>query len=186
MSLISYNIALPVGADTPATNRPGMTTNTAAVNQILSRDMIGFNVSNSGYHSMITYVDQASDPGSLVGAYREYSKLSNSESETFVQKDGVSTPIQLTRGTPILPSGSVAGCTYLPGGLYLLYGNIGINPSGTLTFPAGVTLTNLYSFSATSDQPVSLYKSASSSTSITISRVSGTGSVGAYITVIGN
>lgn len=184
--MTDYNLNIPATNNSPSQDQPDMLENTNAISAILNVDMIGFNQANSGFHNKITYVDQSSDPGSDSQQYVTYSKLTNSSSELYAQKDGTSTPIQLTRGTPSLPSGNTAGLTYLPGGLYLLYGEVNVNPSGTLNFP--VTLSNLLSFSATSDQPVALYKTSSNSnvTSITVSRVSGSGSAGAYIVVIGN
>ena len=186
----TYITSIPATNNDPSVDQPNMEINTNSLYQWAganaSSDHFGFNDNNGALHKRSSYVVQGSDPGSASGVYVEYSKTSSGSSELFVQKDSVSTPIQLTRGVPISPTGNTAGVTYLPGGYYLLFGKIGINPSGTLNFPAGVSLTNLVSFSATSDQPIGLYKSNSTSTSITISRVSGTGAVGAFITVIGN
>lgn len=138
MPSFTYNNNIPDGPNNPSVDQPKMQVNTQSINSILNVDMIGFGDVNGGWHRQVTYVDQMTDPGSASGQYRTYSKLSSGQSELFLQKDAVSTPIQLTRGTPaVIGNGSFS---YLPGGFLIQWGSVTASGhTATVTFPVSFT-----------------------------------------------
>lgn len=182
----------PIGSHVPSQDYNNINTNFSSISFLMNVDLYGFEQDSGGFHQKSTYVDQSANPGSVALQYVVYSKQSSSptQSELFAQKDATATPIQLTRGVPAVQSSNVACISYLPGGFYIGFASVAIAATNaTITFPAGVTITNFSSITATSDQPVALYVSARSTgatPSVTISRVSGSGAVGCFVTVIGN
>lgn len=142
----TYINSIPAGSDIPSQSQPDLQTNCQSVNSLLNVDLYTFNDNNGGYHRKSTYVVQGSNPGSAAAQVVEFSKTSSGSSELFIQRDGVATAIQLTRGTP---SAAANGYTFLPGGLLIQWGSVSIGLSGaTFTFPIAFT-TACYSVTAT-------------------------------------
>ncbi len=138
----------PAGSQTPAEQRPTLTINNNSTDSILGIDLYGFNNNNGGYHQKSTYVNQLSDPGSAASQLVEYSKsvtyanAAGTFSELFLQRDAVSTPIQMTTG-PGNPSVAENGQCYLPGGMIMKWG---VRPTGagsTVTYPTPFPNTTL-------------------------------------------
>ena len=181
MPLYIYTNDIPFEDNSPSDDQPDMKVNTNSISSILNVDMIGFNDVNGGYHDQLTFIQQGSNPGSAATQYRQYSKSVGGASELFVQKDGTATPIQLTRGVPVLTDG---GYTYLPGGLLMQWKNVAIPAtSGTFTFPVAFTSILLTVMLAPQGN-TNMYVSASSLTSVTVTR-NGSGATGCWVTVIG-
>jgi len=185
MPNFTYTNSIPAPSSTPSIDVPNMQINTQSINSILGGDptvdMIGFGNSNGGWHNWITFIQQGSNPGSATGQYRSFNKAVSGSSELFAQKDGVSSPIQLTRG---VPSAADGGYTYLPGGLLMQWKNVAISSStGTFTFTVPFT-TSLLSVMLGPQQNINMYVSSSSTTAVTVTR-SGSGASGCWVTVIG-
>lgn len=181
----TYSTGIPATNNDPSVDQPNMLVNNDSIASILGGDstvdMIGFNDNDGGWHRKVTFVNQSSNPGSAAGQYVEFSKQSSSVSEMFAQKDAVSAAIQLTRGVPSTVDG---GYTYLPGGLLMQWKNVAIaSTTGTFTFTVPFT-TSLLSVFLGPQQATTMYVSASSTTSVTVTR-SGSGASGCWVTVIG-
>lgn len=143
----TYTNSIPAGSDIPSQSQPDLQTNCTSVNSILNVDMYTFNDNNGGYHRKTTYVDQASNPGSSASQVVEFAKSTSGSSELFIQRDGVATAIQLTRGTP---SVGANGYTFLPGGLLLQWGTVTTSGLGAATFTFPVAFSSaVYSVTAT-------------------------------------
>jgi hypothetical protein len=185
MPNFTYTNNIPAPSNSPSTDVPNMQVNTQSIASILGGDptvdMIGFGNTNGGWHNWLTWIQQGADPGSVSGQYRAYTKSVSSSSEQFVQKDGISAPIQITRGVPSAVDG---GYTYLPGGLLMQWKNVSIpSTSGTFTFSVPFT-TSLLTVMLGPQQNINMYVSSSGLTSVTVSR-SGSGASGCWVTVIG-
>jgi len=60
--LINYNLGIPDGPNNPSNDQPNMKENNDNINQILSVDHIPFNVTNSGYHTVIHQLSNGGFP----------------------------------------------------------------------------------------------------------------------------
>ena len=182
---IPYNLDIPASDHNPSNDQPLMEANNNAVNQILGVDHYSFNTTlapttNSGFHQWSTYVDQSSDPGSMVSTLRLYSKLVSGVSQLFFQRDANSTVIPFT-GPQIA---ATPGYITLPGGIIMQWGVASIDSStGIFTFPYTM-MTQLFAVTLGPQQGATMWVSASSATSVTITRAGG-GSSGCWVTVIG-
>jgi len=127
MPTFIYTLGRPAGNLAPASQRPDMQTNNDSTAGIVDVDLVGFNNINGGYHKKSTYVAQGMDPGSSINQAVEYSKVVASSTELFLQRDGVASTIQLTRG---IPSVAANGYTFLPGGLLLQWGSVVASGAG--------------------------------------------------------
>src|SRR5271167_108295 len=73
----TYNLNLPNGSATPAVNRPGMTTNTNSISQLINIDHVGFNTMGSGIHLQARMNNQAAPGlGDGTGVYYTNNPLS--------------------------------------------------------------------------------------------------------------
>lgn len=144
----TFTTGIPATNNNPSNDQPDMQVNNDSIASILGGDptvdMIGFNDSDGGWHRFLTYIQQLSDPGSASGQYRQYNKAVSGSSELFAQKDGVSSPIQLTRGVPgmVTNANGVGYYSYLPGGLFIQWGSqTAIGNTATVPFPIAFTST---------------------------------------------
>lgn len=147
MPNFTYNLDIPLSTNNPSVDQPNMEVNTNSIAGILNVDLIGFGNTNGGFHNQSTYVDQGADPGSASGQVVEYSKSVSSSSELFIQRDSVSTPIQLTNGTVNIAgnaTGVSKGHSFLPGGLIIQWGSLVATTGGT-TFTFDKSFATIYS-----------------------------------------
>ena len=159
MPLFTYTEDIPFEDNDPSTDQPDMKQNTNSIADILDVDMIGFGNVNGGNHSRVTFVDQGSDPGSAATKLVLYSKSQASGSELFYQRDGVATPIQLTRNTT--GTNANGSYSYLAGGFLIQWGSVtAVNNSATVTFPLAFTAAPT-SFTATVRNLAGIYGVAS-------------------------
>lgn len=184
MPSFTYNQNIPAASNLLSDDQPNMATNTNSLFSLLggdsSVDMIGFGDADGGWHRQLTYVVQASAPGSASGQARTYSKTDGGNSEIFLQRDNVATEIQLTKGTPTAAS---KGLTFLPGGLLLQWMDVSIaTTTGSDTFLQAFT--TLYNVTIGPQQGTTMWVSASSVTGVTITR-SGSGPSGCWVMAIG-
>lgn len=139
----TYNSNIPAATDNPSTSQGQMQTNCNSVESILDVDLIGFGDNDGGYHQKSTYVVQGSDPGSASGQVVEYSKTANSSSELFIQRDNVSTVIQMTSGLANAGTTAPFGQSFLPGGFQIKWGVLTpvVSGANAITY-VGVGLSN--------------------------------------------
>ena len=136
MPITPYNLNIPAANNAPSDDQPNMLVNTNSISSLIDKDHFTFSETNSGWHRKSTYI-AGSAPGSASDQIVEYGKTSSGSTELFIQRDGVGTEIQLTRGNP---SVSANGYTFLPGGLLLQWGSVNATQSGvTFSFPISFT-----------------------------------------------
>lgn len=188
----TFLTGIPATNNNPSDDQPNMLINNDSLYQWAganaASDHYGFNVNDGALHKRTSYVAQGSDPGSSSGRYVEYGKNSSGSTELFAQKDGVVTPIQLTRGVPVATS---SGYSYLPGGLLIQWFsvNFGVSTSGTFSFPTPFTSSVLSvvgnQSSVSTGNTFSIGVGNTSTTQVTLWRSSASGANTAFIIAIG-
>ena len=138
---ISYNPDVPNPPNSPSVDVPLMKINTNAISSIIGIDHQTFNFpnTNSGYHKVIHFTNQGSDPAQIVGTGQLYTKGSD---QVLWYENGNGNVAQLTGG--FNPSNSAQGFTFLPGNLKMTWGsgNTGSGSNTTVSFPAGGTFSS--------------------------------------------
>jgi hypothetical protein len=136
----SYFPNVPNAPDDPADDQPQMQINTASISSLISVDHIGFNTANGGYHNIIHFPNQGSDPAPIALIGQLYTKQvtfnSITDNALFFESGG-GRITQLT--TPGTASGTANGYTFLPGGIILQWGVVSMafssgSTTGTVTF----------------------------------------------------
>lgn len=192
MTNLLFTTGIPATNNNPSDDQPPMRVNNdniyAWVGGDSAADHYGFNVNDGALHKRSSYVAQGSDPGSVSGRYVQYGKDSSGSTELFAQKDGVATPIQLTRGVPLATS---SGYSYLPGGLLIQWFsvNFGVSLSGTFSFPTPFTSSVLSvvgnQSSVSTGNTFSVGVGNTTTTQVTLWRSSATGANTAFVIAIG-
>lgn len=100
---------------------------------------------NSGYHTVIHFVNQAMTPTAVVGTGELYTKTKDG-TETLFFQEGRGREIQITG--PATTGGSSSYVT-LPGGYILQGGVSNVNLNSTTNISFGITYTNVYSVQVT-------------------------------------
>ena len=161
LTSIGYTTNLPVATNSPSQDVTNMTNNTNSLNAILgTRDIIGFNVANSGCHQSMNLQETNTAgtptlPGSAPGvpgviagagfgtlyASTNSAQIGGNAGEIFFTRGGA-TQIQMTG--PGTPTAATNGSTFLPGGILLQWGfdNAIVAQSTLITFP--ITYNNLF------------------------------------------
>lgn len=188
----TFLTGIPATNNNPSDDQPNILINNDSLYQWAgansASDHYGFNVNDGALHKRASYVAQGSDPGSASGRYVQYGKDSSGSTELFVQKDGVVTPIQLTRGVPVATS---SGYSYLPGGLLIQWFsvNFGVSTSGTFSFPTPFTSAVLSvvgnQSSVSTGNTFSVGIGTTTTTQVTLWRSSASGANTAFIIAIG-
>jgi len=70
----AYFPNVPNAPDDPADDQPQMQINTASISSLISVDHIGFNTANGGYHNVIHFTSQGSDPAPIALIGQLYTK----------------------------------------------------------------------------------------------------------------
>ena len=129
---ITYNENIPTTNNRPSADQPIMQTNAVAIKNILDIDHVTFNTSPSGYHKVIHFVTQGSDPGTVAGIGQTYTKTVSGDEYPFF-KTGLGTVYQLAGNASSLATN---GYTTLPNGLILQWGRkLSPGQTGTVNFP---------------------------------------------------
>ncbi len=151
---MSYTI-LPNTGDTLGSTKVAINTNFSLIQTTMKQNHFGMGEANAGKHKIIQLVGQASAAQTAVGESALYTK-SASNGDIYARSPNHVDPApsgeyQLTTfsdaniakfGTNALVGLVNDGWTFLPGGLLMQYGRLGITSSGekTITFPIPFTL----------------------------------------------
>jgi len=87
---------------------------------------------DTGKHTFIQWVVQASDPTTAAGEIARYTKLVSSVAYEHIRQPSDGTVIQMTGKSPII---SANGSTFLPGGLLLQWGTSTVTGTLSVSFP---------------------------------------------------
>lgn len=159
MTNYTYTDGRPAANLSPASQRASMQTNNDNNALIWTEDHYGFNDNDGGLHKKSTYV-VGSDPGSAASQIVQYSKTSSGSSELFIQRDGVATVTQLTKGIALTGADTAKstnnGQTFLPGGFLVKFGtSIQNATSRTVIFTTDANLTDFSTIYAVFLSPLS-------------------------------
>lgn len=130
---ISYNENIPATGNRPSADQPIMQTNAVAIKQILGIDHVSFedNTAPNGYHNVIHFKNQVTDPGVVAGVGQLYTKTVSGDQYLFYET-GIGTVYQVVGNSSSL---STNGYTTLPNGLIFQW--------GTKTSTGGLQTVNL-------------------------------------------
>lgn len=145
---MAYDSSVPASGHTPAQDRSAIQGNFAQLATSYNTDHVALTSgTNVGAHSKVT-LPVAAAPGSTAGTLVLSSNTANANSELYLQRDGVATAIQMTRGSVLIGASSASdGYTFLPGGVLLQWCTRNATPGGNaITFPIAFTS---YVFSVT-------------------------------------
>lgn len=142
---MAYNDT-PLSTETPSQSQPLMRQNFQAIANSWDKDHVPLSSgSNIGFSNKLTFIVQASAPGSAANQIVEYVKTVTYPngvgpfSELFLQRDGLAPEVQLTM-EPSNPVVSANGQSFLPGGIGIKWGTANINSTGTVSYVgAGLT-----------------------------------------------
>lgn len=130
MTQFIYDQTVPAANHSPKNDQPTMQTNAASISGLISVDHVGFNsgATPGGYHKVIHFLNQGSDPGLVSGFGQLYTKTASTDQNLFFES-GNGLVTQLTGPlAPVPKQGSPSsgnqksGYTVLPGGILLQYG----------------------------------------------------------------
>lgn len=134
MANFPYDSTVPAANHAPKNDQPTMQTNAASISGLIAVDHVGFNSGSTpgGYHKVVHFNNQGSDPGVVAGVGQLYTKTASADQQLFYESgNGVIT--QLTG--PNAPSSNTNGYTWLPGNILLQWGIVNTtSSSGTVTF----------------------------------------------------
>ena len=148
MTTFNYIIDRPSPPNNPSTDVPDMKTNCNSINSILAVDHVSFNAANGGFHNVIHFTQQVSDPAADGSHGQLYTKLvtnySNSDTALFFETGG-GRIFQLTTNpgvAGVIPQNPSSGYSFLPGGFLIQYGFASSNvasPNLSVNFPIAFT-----------------------------------------------
>jgi hypothetical protein len=140
---MTYNPAIPLGTDKPATSQPQILTNFGQLNTIFSRNHYAFNdatAANRGKHQFCSFVNQAAGPVTTATEGALYCKLQGGRSGLYFRRESSGTEILMSNQHS--PSWTVVGTTgtgrtFLPGNLLIQYGYLFVDSttSTVVTYP---------------------------------------------------
>lgn len=115
---ITYDDSIPATNNRPSADQNIMRTNAVAIKNILDVDHVSFNTTPSGYHKVIHFVTQGSDPGTVANIGQFYTKIISGDEYPFFQT-GLGTVYQLAGNASSIVAN---GYTTLPNGLIFQWG----------------------------------------------------------------
>ncbi len=122
-----YNSTVPNGPNDPADDQPFMLTNTASIASLIANNHVGFNTPNGGIHTVINFLNQASDP--VIDATNPlpqlYTKTVGSDQQLFYES-----PLGVVEQITGASSSGATGYVLLPGGFILQWGQFANAGSG--------------------------------------------------------
>lgn len=179
---------IPNAPNNPADDQPKMQTNYANIKGFLSVDHVTPGTTNDGYHTIVHFNTQGSDPGTVANITQLYTKAvtvgPNTDQQLFM-KTGAGFLAQLTNTTGFLAqqarfgakasfSGTTGGWTFLPGGLVLNYGFVNSPVNGTTVAFAQPFTNNLLAVTlggvtaSTNDKTINIMDGSQSTSGFTI------------------
>lgn len=193
----TYTTTVPASGNNPSVDQPSMLQNTSSISALIARDHVGFNNTLGGYHQVIHFNNQGSDPTVLAGFGQLYTKTGSGDQQLYY-KSGNNVVTQLTGPNATVPGTN--GYTWLEGDILLQWGTIAVNASGSSTtvtfstsniqFPTtcfNVTLTMINNQGNSPSANSLFVKDGSvSNTSFKIVNTSSSSSQSAYWVAIGN
>jgi len=194
MANFPYDQTVPAANHAPKNDQPTMQTNAASISGLIAVDHVGFNsqATPGGYHKVIHFNNQGSDPGVVAGVGQLYTKTASSDQNLFYESgNGVIT--QLTGPVAPVPKqvtpsagNQKSGYTVLPGGILLQYGlSNTVGTSIAITFPQTFS-SQLMSIQLTGFSSSSFFYVSSQSTSgFTINPSGSSSSSSVYWVAIG-
>lgn len=122
-TIYTYDPNVPASGNAPKNDQPTMQQNAASIQGLITVDHVNFGTSENGYHKVIHFKDQGSDPLALAGYGQTYTKTVSGDQQLFYESGGgiVTQLTSLGKNT----SGNF-GYTSLPGGIILQWGFITI------------------------------------------------------------
>lgn len=129
----TYTTNIPASGNNPSSDQPKMQTNFNSINSIIGVDHNSFSSATAGYHNVIHFSNQGSNPGSIAGVGQLYTKTVSSDQQLFYESGG-GTVTQLTANATATANGSL-----ITQGMTIKWGTftgLGHSSSGTaVTFP---------------------------------------------------
>jgi hypothetical protein len=154
---MTFTPNIPGSNQSLGVSRPLIVGNFTAISTALAVNHIALNSSGAGKHKFVQMPVQGSAPAVAANEGVLYTKTQLAISNLFWKRDASATEIQLTN---INPTNAVNGCSFLPGGLLIQWGQtITTGGSGggttavifTTTFTLAGVNTNAYSVIVTAD-----------------------------------
>ena len=140
MPNFSYTRSIPNPPNNPSQDVPNMQINTNSIMDLIATDHITFGQNNGGTHQQVQLKEGTLPPGLQTGFETLYSKVVT-QGELFFTRGASGTEIQMTAAgnlTGAAPVVAIPGGTFLPGGLFMYWGNgVTIGTNTTLAFPFG-------------------------------------------------
>jgi hypothetical protein len=107
MTNFPFDDTIPAAANDPSNDQPLMLQNNASTKGIIGQDHITFGLANGGYHTIIHFSNQGSDPGAIGGVGQAYTKTVSGDQQLFYESgNGVVT--QLSGTITLLPKAAVS------------------------------------------------------------------------------
>lgn len=131
----NYFPNVPNAPDDPADDQPEMQVNTLSTQNLIAIDHVTFNTTNGGYHKVIHFIRQNSDPaliGTIGQLYTKQITFNGIPDEALFFESGAGRVTQLT--TVVTASLNTNGYAFLPGGVLMQWGQVATFPGGSVTF----------------------------------------------------
>lgn len=172
MPSLTYTTNIPDPPHSPSVDVPDMKTNTNSAYTIWTADHFTFSDANPGLHKQVQINSAGGIPPGLQNGFETlYAKAAAGSGELFFTRGNSGIEIQMTG--PGAPSATPNGYTFLPGGILLQWGRSSggsLDSNGKITFPIAFP-NNLFVVN-----PTLISKSGGTTSTNTISYVTGTGS----------
>lgn len=179
---MTFKPNIPAASDILQVSQGDLQQNFQSLAPAFNENHVNLNSAGAGKHSVVDFSQQSGDPATDATDYAIYSKLVSGALELFARKPSSGTVYQLSKGTPVINSGS--GTTYLPGGLILKYASSTIgNGTTPITFPspAFTSLFVLIPVIENSGIPIIISNKSGSGFSVSISLTGGATQTFSYI-----
>ena len=186
----TYNPSIPMATDLISNSQSQILANFGQLNTQFGVDHIPFNTGSGngdGTHKKITFDNAPTEPTPTGTISNVFPLLVGSNQELFFKNASTeyssSGKVQLTGPSSIGSTTNSSGYVTLPGGLLLQWVEVGISGStGTANWPKAFSV--LFNMTIGPTQPVTMNISASSTTSVSITRA-GSGASSCYVMAIG-
>lgn len=126
MAIPNFTSGIPQNGQSLGNSKPIVRDNLDGTFQTLSVDHQNQNSPNPGYHSVIHFQNQGSDPADVPGVLQLYSKNAgvSPTPELFFRPPGAAAGIQLSAF--FTPTAATNGASFLPGGIVMQWGRFNV------------------------------------------------------------